>query len=58
MKKITVTIKGGAATVETSGFQGAECHKETSELERKLGSRTSDRTTPEYHQRQVTHVRQ
>jgi hypothetical protein len=46
-KIIKMRIKDGAATIETSGFVGAECLKATAALEAALGKKTSDRPTRE-----------
>ena len=48
MKEIIVTIRNGEAIVETRGFQGAECLKETAELEKALGEKVEYEMTPEY----------
>jgi hypothetical protein len=60
MKTITVTIKGGAATVETEGFTGTDCLKETAALEKALGATTGDVKTAEYRRTApaARHVRQ
>lgn len=36
MKQIIITIADGRAVVETKGFAGSECQRETRELERRL----------------------
>lgn len=47
MKTITVTFKGGNATVATDGYRGSECQRATEELEKLLGAKTSDTPTAE-----------
>lgn len=48
MKQITVTIDpGGASQIETNGFSGSDCIKETADLQAKLGTTTSDTKTRE-----------
>lgn len=52
MQTITVTIKNGAAKVETEGFVGATCQDATKDLEAAMGLTSSDEKTPEFHQRE------
>lgn len=47
MREIIVTVRGGNATVETKGFEGAECLAETADLEQALGKVTATTHTPE-----------
>lgn len=51
-KEITVTIAGGKAIVATQGYQGAACKDATRELEKVLGMKESDETTPEFHEKE------
>lgn len=52
MKRVIVTFaEDGTATVETTGFKGAECLKATEALERALGGATSTTKTREFHER-------
>ena len=53
MRKITIKITGGMATVETSGFKGKACMDATAQLEAAMGKRTSDTKTPEFHEADV-----
>ena len=47
-KTILVDIApDGSTQIETRGFVGTECLKETADLERKLGAKISDAPTPE-----------
>lgn len=51
-REITVTIApDGNTKIETSGFVGSDCLKETADLEKALGVKTSDTKTREYNQR-------
>lgn len=52
-KTITVTIKGGTATVETKGFAGKACIDATAELEKAMGTKTADTKLPEYDFKEV-----
>lgn len=52
-KEILVVIRGGKATVETTGYQGAACRDATAQLEKALGLKESDDPTPEFHQDEV-----
>jgi hypothetical protein len=50
MKQIDVIIDAqGNPSIQTSGFSGDECVKETAALERALGAKTKDVKTPEYY---------
>lgn len=42
--------QNGDTKIETRGFRGTDCLKETAELERKLGVKTADRMTRESNQ--------
>lgn len=53
MKTITVTIEGGKAKVETAGFVGKACENATADLERAMGTTTTNTHTPEWHQKEV-----
>jgi DUF2997 family protein len=54
MKEILITIgPDGSTSVETKGFQGAECLKATADIERALGKTTGDVKTPEFRQGQT-----
>lgn len=48
-EQVTVTIRGGKATIATSGFQGASCLSATAGLEAALGVTQSDTPTEEMH---------
>lgn len=51
MKIIEIIVSpAGDTRVETKGFAGASCRDATRGLERALGIRQSEQTTPEYHQ--------
>lgn len=52
MQQIIVTFKrDGTVGIETKGFQGAACLKETAALEAALGlEKTSEERTPEFYQ--------
>jgi hypothetical protein len=55
MKEIIVSSKGGKVRIETKGFKGGACLKETLALEADLHlEKESDEKTPEYHQAVVT----
>jgi hypothetical protein len=47
--RITVTPKG-ELTIETEGYKGSECKDATRDLEKMLGTVTSDTPTPEARQ--------
>jgi hypothetical protein len=48
---IEVTISpNGQTKVETKGFQGADCQAASQFIELALGTRGSERLTPEFHQ--------
>jgi len=48
MKEIIVTIDAqGNTVITTKGFVGTECLKETAEIEKALGAKTSDTRTRE-----------
>lgn len=49
MKTIIITFDGEDVQITTEGFSGKACKAATAELERELGTVTSDRTTAEYH---------
>lgn len=50
--EIIVTFDAqGNSRIETKGFKGADCLKATADLERALGTKTSDTKTREYSQR-------
>ena len=52
MREIIVTIDTeGNTNIETRGFAGSDCIKETADLEKALGVKTSDTKTREYNQR-------
>lgn len=54
MKTIVVKIKGGKATVETSGFHGSTCAEATANLERKLFGKAGDsEKKPEFYEIEV-----
>lgn len=54
MKTITFTLeKDGTVKVETSGFQGASCVKETESFERALGLDPKREYKPEFYQTQT-----
>ncbi len=49
MKRIEVLIdETGNPTIQTSGFTGGECARETAALEKALGAKTKDTKTPEW----------
>jgi hypothetical protein len=49
-KEIIVTFEGDKVTVETKGFEGTDCVKETASLLEALGATDIKRTLkPEYH---------
>lgn len=52
-KTITVDIQDGKTTIETRGYTGKACMDATAELEKALGTRTSDKKTPEFETRHV-----
>ena len=54
MKQIIVTFDNGKTTIETKGFTGGACLKETADLKAALGQTTSERKTPEYFATQTT----
>ena len=55
METITVVFsEEGDVKVSTAGFAGASCLKATADLEKALGSTTSDRKTSEYLKREST----
>ena len=37
MKTVIVTFDGTYTTIETTGFSGSECQKDTADLKRELG---------------------
>ena len=50
MKTITITNKGGAVKIETTGFAGRACQDATRDLERELGlTDATDTPTPDLH---------
>ena len=51
MKKIVMRVNGKTAgvTLETSGFKGPECMKETADIERAIGRTTSNEKTREFY---------
>ena len=46
----------GTTKVETKGFAGAECREASAFIEKALGSRLSERLTPEFYQPIVKHI--
>lgn len=56
MTEITVTIQKGKAVIETRGFVGTACKDATKDLERAMGTVTSDTPTPEMHNREVRQI--
>lgn len=49
MKQIDIIVdEAGGVKIETSGFAGGECARETAALEKALGAKTRDTKTPEY----------
>lgn len=49
MQEIKILIdEKGNVEVATSGFSGSDCKKATDALERALGKKIADRTTPEF----------
>ena len=51
MKVIEVIIHpDGSSQVETKGFQGSDCQQASRFVEQALGSRLTERTTPEFFQ--------
>jgi len=51
MKTIEVIVaRDGSSRVETSGFTGEDCRQASKFLEQALGSRSSERLKPEFHQ--------
>jgi hypothetical protein len=61
-REIFVTIGTEGASVktkiETRGFEGGECEKVTSELEKSLGPRKSNVRTAEFHKTSAATVKQ
>ena len=54
MKRIDITIASdGTSTVETSGFNGAECRHASRFLESALGKQTSESLTGEFYSTRV-----
>lgn len=54
-REIIVTVSPtGDTQIETKGFAGTECLKETADLERKLGAKTLDKPTREMNASQAT----
>ena len=53
MKTVTVTMINGKAKIETAGFSGEECIKETAAMERALGDVDKITRTPEYNRPQA-----
>lgn len=52
-KVIDIVIEDGKATISTSGFAGKACMDVTAQLEKALGTKTSDRKTPEFDVKEV-----
>lgn len=50
MKQIIVTFDNGQSTIETKGFTGGDCVKETLDLKKALGVVKSEKKTPEFFQ--------
>jgi hypothetical protein len=51
MKTIEVIVKpNGSSKVETRGFTGTDCRQASEFIEQALGSRSSERLKPEFHQ--------
>lgn len=46
-----MTFDGGDVTIETSGFKGGACLKETLDLEKALGVTVKDRKTTEFYEK-------
>ena len=54
MQTITVDISAsGEVKVETAGFKGKSCQSATEQLEKALGSVSSDSKKPEFYQQGV-----
>lgn len=54
MKTIEVIIQpDGASKVETHGFTGSDCRQASEFIEHALGSRSSERLKPEFHQANI-----
>lgn len=51
MEKIVMTFDGDNVTIETSGFKGGACLKETADLEKALGVTVKDRKTTEFYEK-------
>ena len=59
MKQIDVIIdEAGNPTIETSGFAGGECARETASLEKALGAKTKDTRTAEFYKATVGKINQ
>lgn len=50
MAKIIVTIKGGKATVRSTGYSGPVCLQKTAAVQKALGQTTADTPTAEFHE--------
>lgn len=48
MKTITVEIKDGKSTIETTGFEGRACLDATAELEKAMGVVENETKKPEF----------
>lgn len=54
MKIIRIAFKGGKVKIETSGFGGESCREATAPYEKRLGVKTSDELTDDYHTHHAT----
>lgn len=57
-KTIKITVKGGQAKVEASGYSGGECLKATKFLEKLLGPVQSQEKKSEFYEQQADSVQQ
>ncbi|WP_404308211.1 DUF2997 domain-containing protein [Neorhodopirellula lusitana] len=54
MKTIEVIVSpDGSSRVETNGFTGSDCRQASEFIEHALGSRSSERLKPEFHQANI-----
>lgn len=57
MREIIITVgRTGDSKIETKGFAGSECLKETIDIERKLGAKTKDVHTAEMRSQSATNT--